>query len=160
MADDSIGLGAFVEAAGAGLSEAQGKIAGADLRSTAMAVSEATLVAKVLLDVDTSGAVRVSPLGRAEIQSLGANVSSLSTVTVNFVATTDSDGPANVGPPPIVRHKAIEAVATRADVVRLGQVLGPLSFDATFVPERSTWLVTATDPAGRTVREALVDREG
>ena len=112
-----------------------------------------------VLDVDESGGVQVAPLGRKEIRSLGSGADSLSTVTVNFVALTEADEPPAAGRPPIAGGKAIEVVSKRSDVVRLARVLGPLTFDATFVPERSTWLVTAHDRNGRTVREVLVDRE-
>lgn len=159
MAEESVDLGAFVEAAGAGLTEAQSAIAGAQLDSTAMALSEATLVAKVALGVDDAGAVRVQTLDRKGIQSLGANATSLSTVTMNFVALTDTVSPPAAGAPPIEKEKAIKIVATRPDVKRLAEVLGPLNFAATFVPERSTWLVTASDETGHRLREVLVDKE-
>lgn len=159
MPEDSTDLSTFVEAAGAGLSDAQGAIAGQQLASTAMAVSEATLVARVALAVDADGAVRVQTLDRKEIRSLGASAASLSTVTVNFVALTEPSTVPGGATPPIVRDKAIDVVAERPDVKRLAEVLGPLTFDATFVPERATWLVTATDETGRRVREVLVDKE-
>ena len=159
MADDALDLSRFVEAAGAGLTQAQGSIAGAELASTRMAVSEATLVARVALDADPTGGVRVQTLDRDTIRSLGAAAGSLSTVTVNFVALADTATPPAAGPAPIGRDKAIEAVASRADVLKLAEVLGPLRFDATLVPERATWLVTAQDPTGRTVREVVVGEE-
>lgn len=159
MADEALELARFVEAAGAGLTQAQGAIAGSELVSTRMAVSEATLVARVALDADSTGGVRVRTLDRDAIRSLGTAAESLSTVTVNFVALADTATPPAAGPAPIARDAAIEAVASRTDVRKLAEVLGPLRFDATLVPERSTWLVTAHDPTGRKLREVVVGEE-
>lgn len=156
MSTEPIGLGAFVRAAGDGLADAQDDIAGAQLDTTAMAVSEATLTAKVLVDIDSSGTVRVAPVGRSEIQTLPDAAGSLSAVTVNFVALTDAAEPPGASAPAIDRDQAIDEVAGRDDVARLARVLGPLDFGATLVPERAMWLVTATDQQGRTVREVLI----
>ena len=157
MADEAIELGAFVEAAGAGLADAQGSIAGDRLPTTAMAVSEATLEARVALGTAKDGNVRVETVSREDLRSIGAAAGSLSTVLVNFVALTDAPDEAAGTAPPIDKTKAIDAVAGRADVKRLADALGPLRFEATLVPERATWLVTAHDERGRLIREVLVD---
>lgn len=153
------GLDAFIEAAGAGLSSAQAQIAGDELATVAMAVSAARLEARVLLDVASSGAVQIVSVGRDEIQSLGAGADALSTITVDFVALSTSDDEPGAPTPPVKKDAAIDALATRDDVNRLSEVLGPLTFDATFVPTRAAWLVTATDERGRRVREIIVDKE-
>lgn len=160
MADEAVGLGAFVEAAGAGLSGAQHALAGDDLDSTTMAVSEATLEARVALGVAEDGGVQVQPLDRKSIQSLGDKAAStLSTVTLNFVALTEPATAPTGTVPPLDKDKAIGVVAERPDVKRLSEILGPLQFQAAFIPERATWLVTASDESGRRVREVLIDKE-
>lgn len=158
MAEEALDLGAFVEAAGAGLADAQGSIAGAELATTAMAVSEARLEARVALDVGPTGAVRVQTLDRHRLQSLGSGAGALSTVTVDFVALTAA--PERATQPAVGRDRAIEIVAKRPDVTRLAEVLGPLRFDAVLVPDRPAWLVTATDDDGRLVRQAVITEEG
>lgn len=160
MADDTIDLGSFVEAAGAGLADAQGAIAGDRLPTTAMAVSEASLEARVALATSKDGAVRVETVDRETLRSIGAAAGSLSTVVVNFVALTEAADAAPGAAAPISRDRAIDLVSDRSDVKRLTEVLGPLRFEATLVPERSKWLVTAHDEKGRLVRELLVDEEG
>lgn len=159
MAEQSVGLDAFIEAAGSGLSSAQEQLAGAELQTTAMAVSEAKLEARVLLEMSERGAVRVVSVGREDLQALGAGADALSTVTVNFVALTSTDAEPGATTPPVKRETAISNLAERDDVVRLAQVLGPLAFEATFVPSRAAWLVTASDGRGRRVREVVVDKE-
>jgi hypothetical protein len=161
MADEPVDLRVFVEAAGAGLADAQGAIAGDRLPTTAMAVSEATLEARVALGTAKDGSVRVETVNREDLRSIGAAAGSLSTVLVNFVALTDTaDDTPDGTAPPVDKDVAIVAVAERADVKRLAEVLGPLRYDATLVPERSAWLVTARDGRGRLVRELLIDDAG
>lgn len=160
MADETMGLDDFIETVGSGLSNAQGKIAGGELDTTAMAVNEATLEARVVLDVDSAGVIRVGPVSREQIKSLGGAADALSTVTVNFVALTSANDPVGAPKPPLSKEAAIRRLSQREDVARLADVLGPLDFKATFVASRAAWLVTAVDERGRRVREVLIDKEG
>lgn len=153
---DSVSLAGFIEAAGAGLSDAQQVIAGAELPTTSVAVAEAVLEAKVALQVGGDGTVNVLPLNRTDLADPNIRVGSISTVSVNFVALANEEVGVATSAPTIERDTAIGSVADRDDVQKLQAILGPLTFDAAFVPERSSWLVTAQDGAGRLVRESVV----
>lgn len=153
--DQPTGLAEFVEAAGASLSNAQKMIAGAELATTAVAVAEASLEAKVALQSD-GGEVKVVPIGTKLLSDPEVNVGSVSTLTVNFVALADDSVPTARTPPKVARDEAIGRLAGRDDVKRLADILGGLEFEANLIAERSGWLVSARDPAGRLVRETVI----
>jgi len=160
MADPSLNLAAFVEAAGADLADAQGSIAGANLATTAMAVSEAVLEARVALATRTDGSVAVETVDRKTMQSLGDGARHLSTLTVNFVAlTAPSEQTTATSAPKMSRDDVVGTVAARSDVQRLACILGPLNFDAVHVPEAFGWWVSVTDELGRPVRQIMVKED-
>lgn len=158
MTDDQpTRLDAFIEAAGAELASAQNSIAGAELRSSTLAVAEASLEAKVALESGEDGGVQLVPIGAKRLADPGVKVGSVSTLTLNFVALADESVPTARTPPRVSRDQAIAELSDRDDVKRMAGILGNLTFDASLVPERSGWLVSARDQSGRVVREVVVD---
>ena len=156
MVEESTNLNAFVQAAGAGLASAQASIAGAELATTTIAVAEASLEAKVAIESGEDGQVKVVPIGASLLSSPAVKQGSVSTLTLNFVALADDSSPTAVTPPSLKRDDAIAKMEDRDDVKRLENILCGLVYNASIVPERSGWLVSARDSAGRLVRESLI----
>ena len=144
------GAGGFFEAAGRSLGDAQGALVGAADLPTSMAISEAQLEVKAAVDSGDEG-LTIRPVG-TELLSKGAiDPGLVSTVTLRFVPVGGTAAAARR-----TGIEVIDEVRTREDVQRLAKIVGELRFDAQFVPAGRRWVVTAIDPAGRTVREVLV----
>ena len=144
------GAGGFFEAAGRSLGEAQGALVGAADVPTSMAISEAQLEVKATVDGGDEG-LTIRPVG-TELLSKGAiDPGLVSTFTLRFVPVAATEAPATRA-----GIEVIDEVRTREDVQRLAKIVGELRFEAQFVPSARRWVVTAVDPAGRTVREVLV----
>jgi hypothetical protein len=161
-------LGAFVGLAGGSLSSAQHQLGqGVDLNST-MVMSEAVLEIKAAIGRSGSGELLVEPLSTAQLAGQ-LNAAAISTLRLNFVATASevpalaSTSPAPTGstgtvqlPPRMTRDQALAAFQAQADVQRLEQLIGPFALRTELVPSTGHWLVQASDPAGRIVREQLI----
>lgn len=161
MAAGEADLTAFLESAGRSLAEAQGGLAGeiAQVPSTA-AISEAELEVKATIERLAEGGVALQPISSGDARQSDISPGLLSTVTVRYVMAAEDTlvGPADR--PAGTAQGAIKEVSGRPDVKALDRILGGLSFEATFVPRTGRWLVTATDPGGRVVRETLVADRG
>jgi hypothetical protein len=150
-------LKAFLEAAGRSLADAQGSLVGGAADIPAMvAISDAELEVKALVETRTDGKLALKPVSSQEALTGKIDPGALSTVKIRYVAVTDDtlSGPAQR--PTRSADSVIAEVKRREDVASLGRILGTLKFEATFVPARRRWIVTATDPAGRVVREVLI----
>ena len=151
-------LRGFFEAAGRSLTEAQGTLtAGAMPTPSALAIADAELEIKAAVSQDATGQLSLQTLSVQNLQSGTIAPGLVSTVKIHYVAVPgESVGPA---PPKRAPADVVKEVRTRADLQRLQKVLGDLSIEPVFVPERQRWLVTARDSAGRTVREVVLSDE-
>ena len=150
-------LRGFLEAAGRSLGEAQGALAGEVLaQRPVVAISDAELDIKAVLDAGADGKLALQTVSAADVRQGGIDPALLSSVRIRYVAVAGE--PAAVAP---TRRPAevVEEVRARPDVLRLTEILGDLQMEATFVPERRSWLVTALDPQGRLVREVVLPDE-
>jgi hypothetical protein len=140
----------FFEAAGRSLGEAQGALAGETDVPTTVAISEAQLEVKVVVDKRDDG-LDLQPVGTEVLAKGKIDPGLVSTVTLRFVPVATTEAPA-------IRSGAevIDEVRKRPDVQRVAKIVGELDFEAQFVPGRR-WLVVARDADGRIVREAVVD---
>lgn len=165
-------LGTFAGLAGGSLSAAQIQLGqGVDLNST-MVMSEAMLEIKAAIGRSGTGELLVEPLSTAQLAGQ-LNAAAISTVRLNFVATasepaaTTTASPPSTGdttggntPPRFTRDQALAAFGAQEDVKRLEQLIGPFELRTQFVPSTGHWLVQASDPAGRVVREQLIRSAG
>ena len=158
---DGADLGGFLEAAGKSFVEAQGALAGdvADI-PPAVAIAEAELELKAALERRADGSVTLETISTKDMRSGAITPGLLSTIRVQYVAVpadtliSPSEQPA--GTP----KGAIDRVRAREDVAVLDKILGGLSYEASYLPGRQRWLVTAMDVEQRVVREVLVPDEG
>lgn len=162
-------LGALAGLAGGSLSAAQGQLGqGVDL-SSAMVMSEAVLEIKAAIGRATNGELLVEPLSTTHLAGQ-LNAAAISTVRLNFVATA-SEVPAatptpgtSTGtvstPPRFTREQALAAFAAQDDVQRLEKLIGPFELRTQFVSGSRQWIVQASDPDGRIVREQLIRDAG
>lgn len=166
---NSARLGAFVGLAGGSLSTAQQQLGqGVDL-SSSMVMSEAVLEIKAAVGRTASGELTVEPLSTAQLAGQ-LNSAAISTVRLNFVATaleaptgTVAPAPSPGGgsvPPRLTREQALAKFQGQADVQRLEKLLGPFELRTELVAGTGHWLVLASDPAGRIVREQLIRSAG
>jgi hypothetical protein len=166
-----VSLTDLMKAAGGSLGLAQSTLTeGVAQPPTAMALSEATLEMKVAVDSVKGGSVLLSPVSSEDARTGALNVAALSTVTMRFMAfsaepvgniatpTPATDVPKGAG---LSREEAIKRLSERADIKRLEPVVGPLTFVADFVASRESWLVSALDADGQTVRDSVIaDKKG
>ncbi len=148
----------FLEGAGRSLSLAGSDLAeGIDFQ-TNMIIASAELEARVALESDVSGALRVHPVSARDLESR-ISAAALSTLRVQFVTTAPEPADRAGKTPRKDRGAVIDEVRGRVDVARLEEILGRMEIAPTFVPESRRWLVTVTDPGGRLVREIVVPDE-
>lgn len=167
-------LGALAGLAGGSLAAAQEQLGqGVDL-SSAMVMSEAVLEIKAAIGRAANGELLVEPLSSTHLASQ-LNAAAISTVRLNFVATA-SEVPAAAAPatgtsagtgssngstpPRLTREQALAAFAAQDDVQRLEKLIGPFELRTQFVSGSGQWIVQASDPAGRIVREQLIRDAG
>ena len=159
MAADGTDLGGFLEAAGKSLADAQGALAGeaVDL-PPAVAIAEAELELKAAVRRGSDGTVAVETISTADMRSGAITPGLLSTIRIQYVAVAADTVRAPSEQPTRTPKDVIADVRARADVAVLDKILGGLAYEAVYVPGRR-WLVTATDPEQRLVREVLVPDE-
>lgn len=158
MADSTTetGLTAFLQMAGRSLADAQSGITG-DTLKTDLVIANAELEAKVTLRADASGKLSVQPMSAHDVQAASLNPAGISTLRVSFVAAAGETPPGTAPNKPVLKPAdVINSVRQRPDVIALEKIVGTLSVDTVFVPESKRWVVTAYDPKGRLVREAIV----
>lgn len=147
-------LSDFMATAGQSLAEAQGGLTEGSDAPSAIAIAEAELEIKATVESGASGKVALQPISSREMREAEISPGLLSTLRVRYVAVAEE---IPVGDPPKrTAEKVIGEVRKREDVAALDRILDGLEFDAVFVPETRRWLVTATDPRQRLVREVLV----
>lgn len=163
-------LGALAGLAGGSLSTAQGELGvGVDL-SSAMVMSEAALEIKAAIGRASNGELLIEPLSTAQLVGQ-LNAAAISTVRLNFVATstepsapgdstTGGTGSTPGGLPRFTREQALAVFLAQKDVQRLEKLIGPFELHTQMVAATGQWIVQATDPAGRVVREQLIRQAG
>jgi hypothetical protein len=173
-------LAAFLELAGRSLSEAQGALGSAAELRAEMVLASAELEAKVALRADPSGRLAVQPVSASDLRLAQFNAAGVSTLRVSFVAAagavqdgatqstgsgttggaTPGTGVGSGGRPVRKPEEIAEGVRKRPDVAALENILGPFSFETTYVDAAQRWIVLARDAKGRVVRETMVpDRD-
>lgn len=156
MADNGADLTGFLEAAGRSLADAQVTLSGELIDiPPAVAISEAELEVKATLD-PTAGRVSVQPVTSRDARERSIAPELLSTIRIRYVAVAEDTGGTGTDRPTRTAEEAIEQVRRRDDVAVLDEILGGLSYDAVFVAAPKRWLITATDPQDRVVREVIV----
>ncbi len=148
----------FLEGAGRSMSLAGSDLAeGIDFQ-TNMIIASAELEARVALEADAKGSLRVHPISARDLESKISSAA-LSTLRVQFVTTAPepADKPGKV--PTKDPGDVVDEVRGRTDIARLEEILGRMKVSPTFVPESGRWLVTVTDPEGRLVREIVLPDE-
>lgn len=170
-------LGALAGLAGGSLSVAQGELGlGVDL-SSAMVMSEAALEIKAAISRASNGELLIEPMSSAHLAGQ-LNAAAISTVRLNFVATASAAPAAasavtgvgvvgstgttgtSTGATRLTREQALAAFQAQDDVQRLEKLIGPFELRTQTVPSTGQWIVQATDPAGRIVREQLIRQAG
>jgi hypothetical protein len=171
-------LGALAGLAGGSLTQAQGDLGLGVNLSSAMVMSEATLDIKAAISRSSDGELLIEPMSSAQLAGR-LNAAAISTVRLNFVATasepaspaapTPGAGSGNTSggstPPSgpgsrLTREQALAAFQAQDDVQRLEKLIGPFELRTQTVPSTGQWIVKATDPAGRVVREQLIRHPG
>jgi hypothetical protein len=151
-------LGGFLEAAGRSLGDAQRRLAeGAEAAGlpTAIAIDEVELEVKATLE-GSGEEVALRPVSSEEARAGAIAPAMLSTLRVRYVATAEDAAAAPSGRPRRTAEEVIDAAREREDVAALEEALGRLELEAAFIPDAGSWLVRATDPEGRVVRELVV----
>ena len=150
-------LRSFLEGAGRSLTEAQGTLTASTDLQTTLVISSAELEAKVALKTNAQGQLSVEPLSSQDLLAK-INAGAISTVRVSYVTTAPETAPGKPRAPGPVRKPddVVADVKARPDVAALDSILGGLKFETVFVAESKRWLVTATDPKGRVVRETIL----
>ena len=162
-------LGALAGLAGGSLSTAQGALGqGADLNS-AMVMSEATLEIKAAVSRASNGELLIEPISTSHLAGQ-LNAAAISTVRLSFVATASEAGSSapsrsgtestSGGTSRLTREQALAVFQAQDDVQRLEKIIGPFELRTQVVPSTGQWIVQATDPAGRVVREQLIRKAG
>ncbi|MBB1076473.1 hypothetical protein HUU62_18855 [Rhodoferax sp. 4810] len=164
-------LGALAGLAGGSLSVAQGELGvGVDL-SSAMVMSEAALEIKAAITRTSAGELLIEPMSSAHLAGQ-LNAAAISTVRLNFVATAmeapavaatsggDTGTTGTTGGSRFTREQALAVFQAQDDVQRLEKLIGPFQLRTQVVPSTGQWIVQATDPAGRIVREQLIRTAG
>lgn len=157
MAGEATELRAFLEEAGRSLAEAQGSLSGTvpDMPS-AMAISDAELELKATVERASGGAIALKPVSGQDVIAGKLHAEALSTVRIRYVAVVD-DASAPSQRPTRTAEDVVGVVKARDDIAALDRIFGGLQFDAVFVAPTASWMVTATDPNGRRVRNVVVD---
>jgi hypothetical protein len=163
-------LSALAGLAGGSLTSAQGELGlGANL-SSAMVMSEAALEIKAAISRTSSGELVIEPMSTAQLAGQ-LNAAAISTVRLSFVATA-SDAPAAAPAPSggttgtttggirLTREQALAVFQAQDDVQRLEKLIGPFELKTQIVPSTGQWIVQASDPDGRIVREQLIRNAG
>lgn len=150
-------LSELVEAAGSALADAQTDLAGTDLPSTAMAVSEAEIDMAIAINSSTKGGVRIQPISLADLSGGALDPTGFSRLKLNYVAVVE-DRESAVGIQPRRPRSDVVAEASRdKTLIRIGSILGGLNFDASYVPATQKWLVVVKDASDNIVREIVLD---
>lgn len=153
-------LQGFLEAAGRSLADAQSQLAGDALGvgvAPQMVMADAELELKVGVRTLASGKLALQTLAAQDIRQGAVQPEALSTVRVHFVATApEALSSDEISKPKRTPADVIGSIKGREDIAVLDKILGPLDFRANFVPEAGRWVVVATDPANRLVRELVL----
>ena len=156
--DGQVGLSEFLELTGQSIADAQGQISPVD-QPTQLVIGNAEVEVKVAVATDPQGGVAIETITAADVRRGDIDPGVLSTLRVNFiVAAAEIPSPAGTTAQKPKREMAevIKDLSERSDVANLTRVLGPLAYEATYVPNTRRWLVIARDSKGRLVREAIV----
>jgi hypothetical protein len=150
-------IGAFFESIGRSLAEAQGVLA-KDLTDipAIMAIAEAELEIKAAIESAPNGKLSMQTISVQDIRQGGIDPNLLSSVRLQFVPTASDALALSANKPTRKPDEVLKDFRTRKDIVALGRILGDLTFDASYIPERKRWIVTARDSNNNLLREALL----
>lgn len=156
-----VGLGEFLELTGQSISEAQGQISPLE-QPTQMMIGNAEVEVKVAVAADPKGGVAIQTISAEDLRQGDIDPGVLSTLRINFVATAaeplSPSGPVGRKPRRKIED-VIKEVRERSDLSNLAKVLGPFTYEATYIPSSRRWLVVARDSKERLVREAVLPDE-
>lgn len=150
-------LGAFFETVGRSLAEAQGALApGLTDIPAGMVIAGAELELKAAVESTTGGKLSLQTISVQDIRQGGIDPNLLSSVRLQFVPTASDTLTLSANKPTRKPDEIIQDFRRRKDIVALSRILGELTFDATFIPERKRWIVTARDSQNNVLREVLL----
>ncbi len=150
-------IGAFFESVGRSLAEAQGTLAnGLTDIPTGMVIAGAELELKAAVESAAGGKLSLQTISVQDIRQGGIDPNLLSSVRLQFVPTAGDSLALSANKPTRKPEDIIKDFRGRKDIVALGRILGDLTFDATYIPERKRWIVTARDNHNNLLREALL----
>lgn len=150
-------LRAFLEETGRSLTGAQQSLAGAEAAAPLnIVVSQVELEVKAALQKGEDGSLGLQLISASDVRAGSLAPELISTIRANFMASPE---PAPSATAKLAKDDVVAAFRRREDVAALDKAVRGLTIDATFLPERKRWLVTARDPEGRLAREALVPDE-
>jgi len=150
-------LGALVAAAGQSLVDVQSDLTkGVSGIPLAVALSEAELEVKGLIGRSEDGSLRLDTISLRQAREEDIGEGLLSSIKVRYVAVAEPSEPGETVPE---RDPAeiIAEVRTRRDIKRLESIVGELDFDIQYVPAARRWLVSATGPENRVMREIVIE---
>ncbi len=156
---DEVGLQAFIESAARSLAGAQQTLGAPVNLQSELVLARAELEAKVALKTDAAGRLSLQPMSSQDLLQSKLQAGGISTLRVNFVATAGDPSVAAGAPPTLKPDEVAGRVRQLPDLLRLRDILGELTIDATFVPQARRWMVTARDQTGRIVREVITPDE-
>ena len=150
-------IGAFFESVGRSLAEAQGALS-KDLTDipAGMVIAGAELELKAAVESAAGGKLSLQTISVQDIRQGGIDPQLLSSVRLQFVPTAGDALTLSSNKPTRKPEEVIQDFRGRKDMMALTRILGPLIFDATFIPARKRWIVTARDSQNHLLREALV----
>lgn len=150
-------IGAFFESVGRSLAEAQGSLSkGLTDIPAGMVIAGAELELKAAVESAASGKLSLQTISVQDIRQGGIDPNLLSSVRLQFVPTAGDALALSSNKPTRKPEEIIKDFRGRKDMVVLGRILGELTFDATYIPERKRWIVTARDSQNNLLREVLL----
>ncbi|MEI6848316.1 MAG: hypothetical protein WCK32_09905 [Chlorobiaceae bacterium] len=143
----------FLEVAGKSFGNAQKEIGLPEGMNASMLIADAELAVKVGVRYEGNN-LMIEPISAATSTKGNIIPEALSTITVRYVASRNEN---NATAPVQTKDEVIKAVAERADLARIKDILGTLNYDANYAEGINLWTVRVTDSKSRTVRTITVE---
>ena len=157
MSDPAPNFSAFIEATGQSIADAQSELTGSVLgERPTMAISEAELDLKAVV-FQQDARLSIATISPTELRSGGIDPALLTSVRIRYVAVAES---LPTQEPNRSVDEVIEEVKSDERIRRLEPILGELRYDATFVANRQSWLITVVDNEERTIRSVVLPDVG
>lgn len=151
--NDEADLSTFLKTAGDSLMQAQESLN--SLPKSELIISQAELEVKVAIDSSEEG-LKIKIMSAKDVYSSSLIPEALSTLRLSFTATARET---SLDKPKRQEQAVIDDIRLREDVVRLGKILGGLTFETDYIAKKRSWLVSAYDSQGRLVRQSVVADE-